>query len=150
MREMSPPACQLTLPPANLIHFRVLDARHRFGLDGGGKRKSLRQIAEKVHTSQQYVRRLEGAAMRKLRSPEQQTRLRDFISASRRNSRSASASASCSAALLVELKAAAAAAASASSRPCAAASAVANVNAHASASSSVGVKSRSSATASRR
>ncbi|CAM9230366.1 unnamed protein product [Ectocarpus sp. 13 AM-2016] len=50
---------------------------HRFGLEDG-KRKSLRQIAEMVRTSQNYVRRVEGTAMRKLRAPEQQRRLRDF------------------------------------------------------------------------
>lgn len=50
----------------------------RFGLEDG-KRKSWRQIAEIVRTPQPYVRRVESMALRKLRSPEQQRRLRDFI-----------------------------------------------------------------------
>jgi len=50
----------------------------RYGLQDG-KRKSLRQIAEIVRTPQLYVRRVESTALMKLRSPEQQRRLRDFI-----------------------------------------------------------------------
>lgn len=59
----------------------ILPDFDRFGLEDG-KRKSLRQIADIVRTSQSYVRRVEGTAMRKLRSPEQQRRLRDFSNSS--------------------------------------------------------------------
>ncbi|CAM9221727.1 unnamed protein product [Ascophyllum nodosum] len=49
----------------------------RFGLDNG-KPKTLGQIADIVRTSMPYVRRVETTAMRKLRSPDYQTRLREF------------------------------------------------------------------------
>eukprot|EP00904_Undaria_pinnatifida_P011319 jgi/Undpi1/7317/HiC_scaffold_22.g09790.m1 len=51
----------------------------RFGLDNG-KPKTIGQVADIVQTTPPFVRRVEGLAMRKLRSPDQQRRLREFNS----------------------------------------------------------------------
>jgi len=55
--------------------------RLRFGLDDGRPR-SVQEVADFSHTSKEWVRKCESRALRRLRSPQNQQRMRGFIAGS--------------------------------------------------------------------
>jgi RNA polymerase primary sigma factor len=53
--------------------------RLRFGLDGGGKVRTLEEVGREFGVTRERIRQIESKTLAKLRHPQRSARLRDYL-----------------------------------------------------------------------